>query len=188
MQRTHLTDGGWLDSDPTFLAGPARDALWHHLLADIDWRQERGRFGPTPRLTAWHADDGITYRYSGITHIATPWTPPLWQLKERLQSVLRAPFNSVLLNRYRDGRDSMGWHADDEPELGVNPVIASISLGAVRRFRLRHTASRETIALDLADGSLLVMAGTTQHHWQHSLAKTAKLCGERINLTFRQTG
>lgn len=185
MERLALRDGGLLLYDAAFLTPVEIRTLFEYLLASVPWRQESGRFGPMPRLTAWYADDAITYSYSGVTHVGLRWTTPLSELKTRLESLSGASFNSVLLNRYRDGQDSLGWHADNEKELGTDPVIASVSLGAVRCFRLKHLQSRETIKFDLASGSLLVMAGTTQHHWHHSIAKTKQFIGERINLTYR---
>ena len=141
--------------------------------------------GPFPRLTAWYADAGLTYRYSGVTHHALEWTPTLQEIRRDAEATAHASFNSVLLNFYRDGQDSIGYHADDEPELGVNPVIASISLGSVRQFVLKHKKSGEKLKFDLAPGTLLIMGGTCQHHWVHALPKTKSLVGERINLTFR---
>ena len=182
---TELTDGGRLLFDGHFLHAAAADTLFEQLLALVPWRQERGRFGPMPRLTAWYADGTRSYSYSGVTHIGLDWIPPLTELKMRLEMICITSFNSVLLNRYRDGQDSMGWHADNEKELGTNPVIASVSLGATRRFRLKHLQSRETLDFDLTHGSLLVMAGTTQHHWHHAVPKTKLIVGERINATFR---
>lgn len=154
------------------------------------WRQEQltlfGRKVLTPRLSSWHGD--AAYTYSRTTMIPAPWTPTLMEIKDRVEQISDARFNSVLLNLYRDGRDSMSWHSDDEPELGNNPVIASLSLGASRRFRLRHKKDKSrTIGIDLNDGALLLMAGSTQHHWQHAVPKTAKPVGPRINLTFRWT-
>ena len=114
------------------------------------------------------------------------WTPPLLELKRCAEAHAGQAFNSVLLNLYRDGRDSVSWHADNEPGLGRNPVIASLSLGATRRFQLKHRGSDARVALDLAHGSCLIMAGATQHHWLHQLPKTARPVGPRINLTFRR--
>ena len=140
---------------------------------------------PTLELTALYADAGVTYTYSGVTYPSLVWTAELSGIRRRVEEAAGAPFNSVLLNRYRDGGDSMGFHADDEPELGTNPVVPSISLGAERRFVLRHNWTRERIEYDLKHGSLLVMAGTLQHFWQHALPKLTRPAGERINLTFR---
>jgi len=161
------------------------------LLRELAWRQTeiamRGRRVPVPRLDAWYGDPGRDYRYSGAAFAALPWNPTLYAIKVELEQRLGVGFNSVLANLYRDGRDSVAWHSDDEPELGVNPVIASLSLGAERRFSLRHKYNRATspVRVNLPDGSLLIMAGATQHHWQHQLGKTAHPVGPRINLTFR---
>lgn len=168
----------------------ARDAdrLFEDLSASIDWRQEvatvMGRRVPIPRLTAWHGETG--YVYSGIAMQPAAWTPPLLELKRCAEGHAGQAFNSVLLNLYRDGRDSVGWHADNERGLGRNPVIASLSLGATRRFQLKHRTLGERVAIDLRHGSCLVMAGATQHHWLHQLPKTARPVGPRINLTFRR--
>jgi alkylated DNA repair dioxygenase AlkB len=163
------------------------DRLFHDLNASIDWRQETatimGRRVRVPRLTAWHGEAG--YVYSGIKMSPMPWNAPLLELKAAAETCAGQSFNSVLLNLYRDGRDGVSWHADNEPGLGRDPVIASLSLGATRRFQLKHRRSGARVALDLAHGSCLVMAGTTQHHWLHQLPKTAQPVGPRINLTFR---
>ncbi len=166
------------------------DRLFEQLQRTIEWRQEvatvMGRRLPIPRLTAWHGAAG--YVYSGIRMQPTPWTPALLELKDIAETLAGQPFNSVLLNLYRDGRDSVSWHADNEPGLGHDPVIASLSLGAVRRFQLKHRRSPDRVALDLPHGSCLIMAGATQHHWLHQLPKTAQAVGPRINLTFRKMG
>jgi alkylated DNA repair dioxygenase AlkB len=157
------------------------------LTGEIAWAQESmmmfGHRVAFPRLTAWYGDPGAAYTYSGVRNEPQPWTPLLRELRDRAAAVAGARFNSVLLNRYRDGRDGMGWHADDERELA--PVIASLSVGAVRTFELRHRADRERIALPLGSGSLIVMAGDTQRHWMHRVPKNPHAQGERINLTFR---
>ncbi len=177
-----LYQPGWL---PPAVAG----ALMQRLLREIPWTQHQvrmfGRELPSPRLSAWIGDADAVYTYSRVRHQPAPWTPALAQLRERLQVELGARFNSVLANRYRDGRDSMGWHADDEPELGREPLIASISLGAVRRMRFRARDRSAVAAIDLADGSLLLMGGRTQTLYQHAVDKTRADTGERINLTFR---
>jgi alkylated DNA repair dioxygenase AlkB len=191
--RTPAPDGGNLapcDGELRLLpdAVPAPDAMLERLLAEMDWRQDMarimGREVALPRLTAWYGDAG--YRYSGIDNPPRPWLPVLLELKAVAEALAEAPFNSVLLNLYRDGRDSMGWHSDDERALGSEPVIASLSFGAMRRFRLRHKRKPElTLGLALPAGSCLVMAGTLQHHWRHALPKTARPVGPRVNLTFR---
>jgi len=187
-------DLGLPDAEIRYLPGAFTqadaDRLFDALRRGIDWRQEQitlfGQRRLVPRLVAWHGDPGARYTYSGAVHEPLPWTPALLELRDRVESLAGQPFNSVLLNLYRDGRDGMGWHADDEPELGRDPVIASVSLGATRRFRLRHRKHRDTIHVDLGHGSLLLMQGPTQHHWVHAVPKTSRPVGERINLTFRR--
>jgi alkylated DNA repair dioxygenase AlkB len=157
------------------------------LVDDTPWRADTvvvyGRRHLQPRLTAWYGE--ASYTYSGLTLQPLPLTPLLEQLRTAVEQATGRRYNSVLLNYYRDGADSMGMHSDDEPELGPQPVIASLSYGATRTFILRHKQSKRTVKLDLADGSLLLMAGTLQAHWQHGINKTAKLVGPRLNLTFR---
>ena len=161
------------------------------LSRDIAWRQEDitlfGRTYRQPRLLAWYGDPEARYRYSRVDHDPLPWTPLLKDLRQAVESHTGQSFNSVLLNRYRDGADAMGAHSDDEPELGPAPVIASLSLGAARPFvfHSRHTPRQPAHRLILPDGSLLLMAGTTQRWWKHSLPRTRHPVGERINLTFR---
>lgn len=165
--------------DPQFLPPATAEALLTELTATIGWRQEPiklfGKEIMQPRLTAWYGDAGAHYAYSGLSLAPQPWTPALQQLREQVQTATGSTFNSVLLNLYRTGQDSMGWHADDEPELGPEPVIASVSLGAPRRFRLRprhlHLLPHEPVTLELASGSLLVMRGPTQQHWLHAVPK-----------------
>jgi alkylated DNA repair dioxygenase AlkB len=181
-----LRDGGTLFYDASFLDRTLADTLFERLLRETPWKQEVGRGRPFPRLTAWYAEPGISYRYSGVTHHGEGWTPLLREIRERVEAAAAAEFNSLLLNRYRGGRDSIGLHADDEPELGTNPVVASVSLGTVRTFLLKHRATRAKRSLPLAHGSLLVMGGTCQHHWMHGVPKTDEEVGERINLTFRK--
>ena len=174
---------GWLDAAQA-------DALLSELLRSVPWEVYRirlfGREHASPRLSCWIGDPEAVYRYSGTLFQPHPWPPALDALRHRLQQTLGTPLNSVLANRYRDGRDAMGWHSDNEPELGPSPVIASLSLGATRRFVLRHREEpSRKLALELAHGSLLVMRGATQRHWQHALPRTARPVGERVNLTFR---
>jgi alkylated DNA repair dioxygenase AlkB len=169
------------------------DTLFDRLRQEISWERHRlsmfGREVDSPRLSCWIGDPGATYTYSRTRFEPRPWTPSLLSLRERVQSFCGVRFNSVLANLYRDGQDSMGWHSDDEPELGQRPVIASVSLGAERRFRLRRKLPRgmraTPLGLPLAHGSLLCMAGDTQRHYQHDLPKMAGMTGARINLTFR---
>lgn len=166
----------------------------HRLFADLQdncaWRQDTvqmyGRRVLVPRLVAWYGERRAAYSYSGLRLEPTPWLPPLLEIKAAVEAEVGTRFNSVLANLYRDGRDSVAWHADDETELGREPIIASVTLGATRTFGLRHAADHSRRHhIDLPAGSLLVMGGTTQRHWQHRIAKTAKPVGPRINLTFR---
>lgn len=192
MARIELPDAD-LDYRPGWLGVAAAARLFATLRDAVPWEVHRirlfGREHASPRLSCWIGDPAAVYRYSGTRFAPHPWLPDLAALRERLCAELGAPFNSVLANLYRDGRDAMGWHSDDEPELGPAPVIASVSLGTPRRFVLKHRrdpALRHALVLE--PGSLLVMAGATQRHWKHALPRTAKPVGARINLTFRQVG
>ena len=166
-------------------------ALLEELIATISWRQDPitlwGKQMLQPRLVAWHGDPGLSYTYSGLRHEPQAWTSTLRSLKSLVETAAGTAFNSVLLNYYRDRNDSMGLHSDDEPELGDNPVIASLSLGAERVFVLRHKTRRDlrTFKLALPSESLLVMKGPTQANWKHGLPKARHVCGPRGNLTFR---
>ncbi|HTU71639.1 MAG TPA: alpha-ketoglutarate-dependent dioxygenase AlkB [Candidatus Baltobacteraceae bacterium] len=160
------------------------------LLTSVPWKQELlkiyGRSVPTPRLTAWYGDPGAAYTYSGLRNEPNPWTPLLLEMVDELYSFVGVRFNSVLLNRYRNGDDSLSWHADDEPELGAEPTIASLSLGTPRLFKLRKTSDpKDEASLRLESGSLLLMQGRSQAKYRHSVPKERKVRGERINLTFR---
>ncbi|MFO3704928.1 alpha-ketoglutarate-dependent dioxygenase AlkB family protein [Xanthomonas codiaei] len=175
---------GWLDATQA-------DALLQALLAQVRWEVHRirlfGRVVDSPRLSSWIGDADASYRYSGTQFAPQPWLEVLQPLRARLQAETGHPFNSVLVNRYRSGADAMGWHSDDEPELGAQPLIASVSLGATRRFAFKHrddAALKQTLAL--GHGDLLLMGGQTQRHYRHALPRTARPVGERINLTFRQ--
>jgi alkylated DNA repair dioxygenase AlkB len=174
-----------------FLPQSEADALFTTLLQQTPWKHEAmrcyGKVRPLPRLTAWYGDPGTRYDYSGIVNEPRPWTPLLHALRDRVHTYTGQAFNSVLLNLYRSGADSLSWHQDNEPELGERPVIASLSVGQVRVFQLRHKSRSEVGRLDiaLAHGSLLLMRGDTQAYWQHRLPKTKRPVGARINLTFR---
>lgn len=177
------------DYRPGFVSPALADRLFVALLAEIPWSQHRvrlfGRELPAPRLSSWHGDPEAVYAYSGRRHLPNPWTAGLLQLRQRLQEQLGATFNGVLANYYRDGRDRMGWHADDEPELGPRPMIASLSLGAVRPFDLKPRAGGPRLRLLLESGSLLLMYGDSQRQWLHALPRSARVAGPRLNLTFR---
>lgn len=165
------------------------DRYFQTLLHETPWRQDHlqifAKSIPLPRLTAWYGD--APYTYSGIQMQPLSWTPTLLEIKSRIEPLAEVEFNSVLLNLYRSGQDSVAWHSDDEPELGQNPVIGSVSFGATRRFAFKHKRDRsqKAISLDLTPGSFLLMRGTTQHDWLHQIPKTQKLIQPRINLTFR---
>lgn len=177
--------------DPHWLDEAEADRLLHRLRDGIEWETHRirlfGREHESPRLSCWIGDPGTAYRYSGTLFDPRPWPQALLPLRERLSTELGVDFNSVLANRYRDGRDCMGWHSDGEAELGPAPVIASLSLGAARRFALKHRSDPKVRrVLELPHGSLLVMAGQTQRHYRHALPRTSRPVGERVNLTFRR--
>jgi alkylated DNA repair dioxygenase AlkB len=184
--------GGHIRFEPIWIEPSEADAFFRELRATTAWHQGTialfGREMREPRLTAWFGDSD--YTYSGRTMRAAPWPPSVATIRTRVELATSVPFNSVLLNLYRDGRDSMGMHSDDEPELGTNPVIASVSFGETRRFVLqpKKKSARRTgsCALALGHGSLLVMSGSCQHHYRHGVPKEADCAGERINLTFRQ--
>lgn len=173
-----------------FIDSPQATELYQNLQENLSWRQESikmyGKSVRIPRLQAWYGDAEAKYTYSGLDMVPMPWTVPLLKIKQDLETLCDTQFNSVLANWYRDGQDSMGWHADNEPELGREPVIASVTVGQPRDFDLRHKTSGQKVRLTLQNGSLLVMRGATQTHWQHSLPKRMKLTSGRINLTFRR--
>ncbi|WP_432470645.1 alpha-ketoglutarate-dependent dioxygenase AlkB family protein [Amphritea sp. HPY] len=191
-QQIKISDGE-LILIPDFLPEQESDSLYQQLQQEIHWRQDDiflfGRQVKIPRMQAFQGEPGIQYRYSGLSMKTEPWHPRVLAIKQRLENLSGSHFNSVLLNYYRNGRDSMGWHSDDEPELGSNPVIASLSLGDTRRFLLRHRYDKSIPQQELLlnNGSVLIMAGKLQHNWQHSVPKTAKAMQGRINLTFRLT-
>jgi len=177
---------------PQFFPKPTADRLLQELIEKIEWTQNKIRFygkeSLVPRLEAWYGDPGKSYAYSGIQMTPKPWTKELVEIKEAIEKEAGVPFNSVLINYYRDGKDRVAWHSDDEKELGQNPIIGSVSLGAERKFKLRHKKYKENglkAEIMLQHGSFLLMKGPTQHHWMHEIPRTAKPIGPRINLTFR---
>lgn len=178
-----------------FLSNQEADELFAGLLEQAAWRTEHvqmfGREVRSPRQVCWYGDSGVGYRYSGAEHRACGWLAPLEALRARLQQDLQAQFNFALLNRYNDHNDAMGWHADDEPELGREPVIASLSLGATRTMLVRSAKKtpgvrRKSQSIELEHGSLLMMRGVSQEDFQHSIPRCKAPCGARVNLTFRQ--
>ena len=184
IERIELRDGGLLLYDDAFLTPGHADRYFENLRDHCKWEQKPGIFGyMQPRLIASYGDEGITYKYSGVENVALPWTMTLLEIKKKVEAI-QGEYNYCLLNRYRSGSDSMGWHADDEPEMGN--VIGSLSLGAIRKFRIRHNVTRETRTFPAGHGTLIIMAGTMQQFWQHEVPKTKQVVGERINLTFRK--
>lgn len=167
------------------------DRIFAELLQTIEWRQDEifiyGKKMLQPRLTAWYGDDGTYYRYSGLPLVPRPWTPLLLQLKKRVEDVTASCYNSVLLNLYRDGNDSVGWHSDNESELGREPIIASVSFGQARTFQLKpkKRTGEPSTRIELTHGSLMVMRGATQRNFVHAVLKSSKVDRPRINLTFR---
>jgi alkylated DNA repair dioxygenase AlkB len=174
---------------PNFFSIEEGNYLFSRLDSTVSWKQEKmnmyGKEVLFPRLTAWYGDSDRPYSFSGITLTPLPWTDELLQIKRKIETKTSAIFNSVLLNKYRDGSDSISWHTDAEKELGQNPIIASVTFGGTRNFQLRHSNTGEKITLELSHGSLLIMQGELQHFWQHQIPKTKKKVDPRINLTFR---
>lgn len=174
----------------TFLQNNDSQYFIRSLLAQAAWQPDEvmmfGKKIVTRRKMAWYGDGGMEYRYSGITRKPLQWIAPLLEIKKLVESFAEISFNSCLLNLYHDGTESMGWHRDNEPELGQEPVIASISLGAARKFSFKHRKTNETVTLTLADGSLLLMKGKTQQEWVHCLTKSSRVKEPRVNLTFRK--
>ncbi|MBC05125.1 alpha-ketoglutarate-dependent dioxygenase AlkB [Thalassospira sp.] len=171
------------------MADDEADKTFARLQSNIVWQQEtakiHGKEIAVPRLTAWYGE--VAYRYSGVYHPASPFPRIVAPLRTLAEDLAGVAFNTVLLNQYRDGRDSVSWHADDEEVLGENPVIASLTFGQERRFHFRHKKTGDRISVDLPHNSALIMSGSTQHCWVHQLPKTARQVGPRINLTFRNT-
>lgn len=182
-------DNGSLEYIPAFISLQNSELLFNELLHKTPWNQGKitifGKKYATPRLEAFYAENGLNYAYSGQQLIVHPFTNELEKLKNLLEEFTGQKFNSVLINLYRNGNDSNGWHADNERELGNNPFIASISLGTERRFDFQHIKSKEKKSIILENGSLLLMGEEIQHHWKHQIAKTKKVHSPRINLTFR---
>ncbi len=173
-----------------FYSSPEAQLLFTELQSSLAWQEEAififGKSIKVPRLICWIGDADAYYRYSGVDHQPSPWTKSLQAIRQRVEQQCQHSFNSVLANLYRDGQDSMGCHADNEKELGLTPLIASLSLGEERLFRLHHKQRKERLDVFLQNGDLLIMAGALQHHWLHSLPKTKKSKNPRINLTFRK--
>jgi alkylated DNA repair dioxygenase AlkB len=191
LQPIPLRDGDLCYAAALALPGADTEIL-RHLIDTIPWRSEKivvwGKAHMQPRLIAWFGDPGSAYEYSGIQLQPLAWTPLLMNIRREVERIAGVTFNSVLLNYYRDHNDSMGFHSDDEPELGPRPIIASVSFGECRNFVLKHRTAKdvEPVRLPLHSGSLLLMRGDTQRHWKHGIGKETRPCGPRVNLTFRR--
>ncbi len=186
---TELKDGEIL-YNRNFLSSVEASRYFKILRNETAWQQDQikvfGKVYDQPRLTALYANNNFPYSYSNITMYPSPFSATLLEIKEKVEQQLKKEFTTCLLNLYRHGQDSNGWHADNEKELGKNPIIASVSLGAERIFHMKHrTDNSQKIKINLIHGSLLVMSGSTQHYWLHQIPKTKKHVEERINLTFR---
>lgn len=185
-----LADGAELYLIKQFYSPIESDQLFTKLLNTLHWQEEDififGKWVKVPRLMSWYGNPDAYYEYSGVNHKPLPWSPELQSIRERIEQHCQCLFNSVLANLYRNGSDSMGCHSDDEKELGINPTIASLSLGDDRLFRLHHKKTKQSLNINLQNGDLLVMGGTCQGHWLHSVPKTKSLKSPRINLTFRK--
>ncbi len=186
----NLGDGTVMYVIRAFYLQPEADQLFSAFKGGLQWQEEDilvfGKWVKVPRLMCWYGDAEADYQYSGVNHVPKPWTPELQMVRDKVGQQCRCVFNSVLANLYRDGRDSMGCHADDEKELGINPTIASLSLGDDRQFKMHHKKTKRSLAINLQHGDLLVMGGTCQRYWLHSVPKTKVQKTARINLTFRK--
>lgn len=184
-----LLKNGWVKFESEFFTLSESEENYSILLNTVDWNQGQinlfGKTYSTPRLEAFYSENGKNYAYSGQQMKSNTFTPLLLVIKSKVEKATGQSFNSVLVNYYRDGDDSNGWHADNEKELGLNPLIVSVSFGAGRRFDLKHIKTNEKISFQLNSGSLLIMGGEMQHFWKHQIAKSKKVTNGRINLTFR---
>jgi alkylated DNA repair dioxygenase AlkB len=184
-----LPKDGYIEYLPSIFDPLACTQLFEVLTQSLDWRCDQlfmfGKLITTKRKVAWVGDDGCAYTYSGVKKEPQAWTPELMLIKSKLEAIAQCKFNSCLLNLYHDGSEGMGWHSDDEPELVQTAPIASMSLGAARKFSFKHKTDKTNASLILENGSVLIMHAPTQTFWNHSLVKTARPVGPRINLTFR---
>jgi alkylated DNA repair dioxygenase AlkB len=189
VEQSLISSDGELVFIESFIADDEAQRIRRSLLDDLAWQEESiriyGRPVKVPRLICWYGGPGAVYTYSGVVHEPLPWTPLLSRLRRQVEVFTRRRFNSVLGNLYRDGNDSMGWHADKEKELGPVPFIASLSFGEQRTFKIRHNRTKEMVTIELTNGSLLLMGGVIQTHWRHCVPKTKQAKKARVNLTFR---
>lgn len=189
-QQTNLLPyDGIVDDYGRILSEQEADDYLQLLLNTIQWEHDQvvvmGQTITTQRQVAWFGDRLFKYKYSGVIHHANLWVPELLDLKKQVEAIVQTRFNSCLLNLYENGSQGMAWHSDDEDALGENTVIASLSLGATRKFVLKHKQNNQKVELNLPHGQLIVMRGNTQHHWLHAIMKSTKVAEPRINLTFR---
>lgn len=189
MMTNLLPCDGVVNYFPGFLDAAEADRLQEALMNEIDWASDRikvfGKLFITDRQVAWYADEGLNYTYSGAQKTPKAWTNSLLEIKQKAEMFTGKKFNACLLNLYHTGEEGMGWHSDNEPELGKEPVIVSISLGAKRKFAFKHKHKDLKYTIELEHGSLLLMSGLTQHLWKHALLKSKRITVHRINLTFR---
>ena len=189
MKRVELNNG-WYIFLENFYSSSESTHLLNYLLNELNWKSGEiklfGKVYPIPRKQVYFSDNGLSYYYSGKELIIDAWDENVLNMKRRLQALLNVEFNACLSNLYRNGQDSNGWHSDNEKELGTNPIIASVSFGATRRFDLKHQSNKQKLSFQLTSGSLLVMGGEMQHFWKHQIPKQKNINDPRVNLTFRQ--
>lgn len=189
MKRVELNNG-WYIFLENFYSSSESTHLLNYLLNELPWKSGEiklfGKVYPIPRKEVYFSDNKLSYSYSGKELIIDIWDENVLEIKSRVEALLNVEFNACLSNLYRNGKDSNGWHADNEKELGKNPIIASLSFGATRRFDLRHQSTKEKLSFQLTSGSLLVMGGEMQHFWKHQIPKQKNVNDPRVNLTFRQ--
>tara|TARA_B100000508_G_scaffold55003_2_gene42637 strand:- start:41328 stop:41915 length:588 start_codon:yes stop_codon:yes gene_type:complete len=185
-----VVEDGWIIWEPNFIGGSESDEYFDYFLNELPWSGGMikifGKEFEIPRKQVFMSDDNLTYAYSGKSLTQSPWDDRVLTLKDKIEKSCKHEFNACLANLYRDGQDSNGWHSDNEKELGVDPVIASLSFGATRKFDLRHNTTKEKLTFDLSHGSLIIMGGALQHHWKHQVPKTKRVDEARVNLTFRK--
>lgn len=189
MKRIEVNNG-WYIFIENFYDSPRSEVLHSYLLKELPWKSGEiklfGKVYPIPRKEVYFSDNELSYSYSGKELIIDVWDKNVLGIKSGVEALLNVKFNACLANLYCNGQDSNGWHADNEKELGRNPIIASVSFGATRRFDLKHQSTKEKLSFQLASGSLLVMGGEMQHFWKHQIPKQKNINDPRVNLTFRQ--
>jgi len=189
MERVELNNG-WYIFEENFYNSPKSEVLHSYLINELPWKSGEiklfGKVHPIPRKQVYFSDNRLSYSYSGKELVIDAWDENVLGIKSRVEALLNVEFNACLANLYRNGQDSNGWHSDNEKELGKNPIIASVSFGATRRFDLMHKATKQKLSFQLTSGSLLVMGGEMQHFWKHQIPKQNKIDESRVNLTFRK--